>query len=139
MKYRFQRLDDGREFTLETQLERFEDGQIIERVSKIDGTRFKAKCIGVPRPTLNCPSSTYPMWSDNMGINPDQIPEAVAADRAAGFNNIEYHPETGAIRFPDRGTRKRYCEHHFTYDRNGCASDPQRYDRRERAIRAGNY
>ena len=139
-KYRFKHDDSGEELTICSALDeyaRLEIGDKIERTSKIDGSPYTMTLIGKPPPpALKQPGATYPMWSDNAGINPEQIPEAMEADRANGFAGIEYHPQTGAVKFPDKATRKRYCESLGIYDRNGSHDDPQRYDSREREIRA---
>lgn len=115
-------------------------GSKLRRVSLLDGSHITETIVEIvknaPGFTVIQHPSTYPMWSDAAGINPDQIPEAVAADRAAGFHGIEYHPDTGAVKFPDRSTRKRYCEAIGLYDRNGGYSDPQQRRESERVARA---
>lgn len=74
--------------------------------------------------TSTCPSN-YPMESDAMGVNPSQIKDQKAADRRLGVP-IDYNPHTGAAIYPDKKTRKKHCEAHGFFDRNGTYSDPQR-------------
>ena len=72
----------------------------------------------------SCPSN-YPMKSDAMGVNPVQIPEAMAADNRLGIR-IHYDPNTGQATYADKIQRKKHCEAHGFFDRNGGYSDPQR-------------
>jgi hypothetical protein len=71
--------------------------------------------------------SCWPMWSDNAGVNPDQVREATEACRAHGVPT-EFCKETGQVKWEDAAHRKRYCELPGLnyYDRNGGYSDPQR-------------
>ena len=70
------------------------------------------------------PGSMYPMCSDAAGINPDHRVEQMAADKKMGVET-HYNREGQAV-FTDKGHRKRYCEAHGMYDRNGSYGDPQR-------------
>jgi len=64
------------------------------------------------------------MKSDAMGVNPLQIPEAMAADAAKGVQ-VEYDPESGEAIYNDPAQRKAHCEANGMADRNGGYSDPQ--------------
>ena len=126
--FRFRNTKSGLEHTVISHGNAYAIGQIVRRKSKLDGSWYTEECVLVTHPAMYTAiqhPSTYPMWSNAMGIDPDQIPEAMAADREAGFNNIEYHPDTGDIRFPDRRTRKLYCEAWNKHDLNGGYTDPQ--------------
>ena len=69
--------------------------------------------------------STYPRWSDALGINPDDTVEQMASDKYYGVPT-EYHPETGQARITDRGHDKRLAEHNSMFNLNGGYGDPQR-------------
>jgi len=66
----------------------------------------------------------WPLYSDAAGVNPDQIPEAVAEARRCGVPT-DFTSDGCAI-FTDPAHRRRYCEAHGLYDRNGGYGDPQR-------------
>lgn len=66
----------------------------------------------------------WPMESDAMGVNPDQIAEAVAADALNGISQ-EYNPKTGAAKYSDQRGYTRHCESQGMADRNGGYSAPQ--------------
>lgn len=66
----------------------------------------------------------WPLHSDAAGINPDQEKEQIAADAALGVPTA-YDSEGRAV-FTSRSHRKRYCEAHGLFDRDGGYSDPQR-------------
>jgi len=66
----------------------------------------------------------WPMKSDATGVNPDQIPEAMAADASRGVR-VEYDRDTGAAVYNDASERKRHCESLGIVDRNGGYGDPQ--------------
>lgn len=72
----------------------------------------------------SCPSN-YPMESDAMGVNPTQIQQQMDYDRKLGVPT-SYNPRTGAAVYTDSGHRRRHCEAHGFFDRNGSYSDPQR-------------
>lgn len=113
-------------------------GSKFRRISKLDDSVVLETLVGLPKKNPNARFSDFAAkaWNDAQGINPEQIPEALAADRALGLNT-EYHPQTGQVRFPDRKTRKRFMESHGFYDLNCVGGiDPQRLDSREREIRA---
>lgn len=65
----------------------------------------------------------WPMWSDALGVNPDQIGEAVANDRKHGLNS-EYHPETGCVKLESPTHRRRVARALGFHDRNAGYSDP---------------
>lgn len=75
-----------------------------------------------PAAPRNC--ATWPMQSYSAGVTPDQIPEALAADRRMGVA-IDYDAKTGDAIFTSPAQRKRYCEAHGLFDRNGGYGDPQ--------------
>lgn len=88
-------------------------------------------------PTLTTGNLTarYPMKSDAAGINPDQIDEARDYDAKIGVPT-DYDQETGQAIYESAGHRKRHCEAHGLFDRNGGYSDPQRLSGRERENRS---
>lgn len=61
---------------------------------------------------------TYPFWSDAAGVNPDQIPEAMEADRSHGVL-AEYNSE-GQVKFESRDHRRKYLQAHKMHDNDGC-------------------
>ena len=67
-------------------------------------------------------AGNWPMESDAAGLNPDQIPEAMAADRDLGVPT-NYNPETGAAIFTSREHTAKYCKAHGLYDRNAGYGD----------------
>jgi hypothetical protein len=73
---------------------------------------------------VRCSTALYPMWSDNAGINPDKLETALALDQRVGVK-AEYDRD-GRVKFESPGHRRRYCEAHRLYDRNGGYRDPQR-------------
>jgi len=73
--------------------------------------------------TFHSPGN-WPMVSESMAVAPDQIGEAVAHDRKLGVS-VNYDP-LGRPVFESAGQRKRYCEAHGVYDRNGGYGDPQK-------------
>ena len=70
------------------------------------------------------PAGNWPMYSDNLGVNPDQIPEVEAHSVAIGIPT-HFNSEGQAI-LTSPGHRKRYAEALGFFDRNGGYSDPQR-------------
>lgn len=70
-------------------------------------------------------SRCWPMWSDTMGIHPTQLAEAKQLDKELGVS-ADYNRETGQVKFESAAHRKKYCEAHGFYDRNGGYGDPQR-------------
>lgn len=69
-------------------------------------------------------AGTWPMYSDAMGVHPDQAKEAYSESIKMGvptsFDN------QGRAIFNSAGHRKAYCEAYGVYDRNGGYGDPQR-------------
>ncbi|HXJ44644.1 MAG TPA: hypothetical protein VNH18_35480 [Bryobacteraceae bacterium] len=76
----------------------------------------------------------WPMRSDAMGVEVNQIRDAMKADEELGCK-ITYDENTGQAIFPDAATYKRYCEAHSFFDRNAGYGGPKRRDDREREIR----
>ncbi len=73
---------------------------------------------------FNQSPGAWPMESDAAGVNPEQIQEAMAADRAAGVPT-EYNPRTGAVIWRDANHRKEHCRKVLGLrDRNGGYGDP---------------
>ncbi|MEW6439250.1 MAG: hypothetical protein AB1508_19030 [Pseudomonadota bacterium] len=66
----------------------------------------------------------WPMVSAFAGIHPDQIEQFREFDRRHGVPT-DYTPD-GDVVFESRSHRKRYCELHGLYDRNGGYGDPQK-------------
>lgn len=68
---------------------------------------------------------TWPMESEAMGlINTEDLPEAHAMDRHLGVGDVDYSKEGNPI-FTSASQRKRFCEAHGMFDKNGGYSDPQ--------------
>lgn len=73
--------------------------------------------------TVHIPGN-WPMASEALGVHPDQIGEATAEAVKHGVpTDFDRH---GRPIFTSPQHRKRYCEAHGYYDRNGGFSDPQR-------------
>lgn len=80
-------------------------GKETEQVRSIDdrNSPFKCKCGGKLKRVwsnphhINATMVNNERWSETMGINPDQIPEAMKL-----FPGSEYHPETGALKIKNR-------------------------------------
>jgi len=65
---------------------------------------------------------TYPFDSYALGVDPENIPEMVAFDKA---HNVQTHyNEDGEPRLTSRKHRREYCRAHGFHDRNGGYSDP---------------
>lgn len=127
-KFRLKDMKTGRVRTVESHSQAYEVGKFYEGVSKLDGSKYWEECVEVTYPAVNATITNpdiHKKWNAVMGISPDQIQEQMRIDRELGFKNIEYHPETGDVRFPDRATRKRYCEAMGVVDFNGGYGDPQ--------------
>ena len=75
-------------------------------------------------PGGRCQAKNWPMYSDAAGVNPEQIPEATRHARNVGVPT-DFTSDGRAI-FTSPHHRKRYCEAHGLYDRNGGFNDPQR-------------
>lgn len=70
------------------------------------------------------PAGNWPMLSDALGVNPDQISEAEAHSRSIGIPT--HFTADGRAILESPGHRKRYAEALGFFDRNGGYSDPQR-------------
>lgn len=81
-------------------------------------------------------SAAWPMESEACGVNPAQINEAKDLNAKLGVR-AEYNPETGAVRWDSPGHRKKWCEAHGYYDRNGAYSSARRLSDEERCSRFG--
>ena len=68
--------------------------------------------------SMTTPPACWPRWSDAMGIHPNQIEEARAADMALGVS-AEFCEKTGRIKFESKRHEKQYCEAHGHYQLNG--------------------
>lgn len=66
----------------------------------------------------------WPMKSWAIGVQPNQIPEAIDEAAKVGIK-IDFSPEGDAI-FTSAKHRKQYCEFRGVFDRNGGYGDPQR-------------
>ena len=60
-----------------------------------------------------------------MGVHPSQVTEARSADERLGVP-INYDKKTGEAIYESATQRKKHCEAHGFFDRNGGYSDPQR-------------
>lgn len=67
---------------------------------------------------------TWPMHSDAAGVNPNQREEAYRESVASGVPT--HFDSSGCAIFTSQGHRRKYCEAHGLYDRNGGYGDPQR-------------
>lgn len=72
-------------------------------------------------------AGTWPMTSYAAGICPDEIPKFRKFDKEKGVQT-EYTPDGDPI-FTSAKHRRKYCEAHGLYDRNGGYSDPQPQNR----------
>lgn len=78
----------------------------------------------------------WPMESDAAGVNPVQIPEAMAYAEKMGVPT-NYNPETGAPIFTGREHRKKFCEISGLYDRSGGYGDQSpKHNMRKRKTRS---
>ena len=66
--------------------------------------------------------SCWPMRSNSLGINPEQIPEQMRADAEAGLN-LSYDDRTGECIIPDQATFKKACIANGVHHRNAGYSD----------------
>ena len=67
---------------------------------------------------------TWPLYSDAVGVHPDQVGEAWGHSRSQGVPT-EFTADGRAI-FTSARHRKQYCEAYGYFDRNGGYGDPQR-------------
>lgn len=74
--------------------------------------------------------AAWPKKSAAMGVEAHQIPEAMAADKAAGCP-IEYDPHDGDAIYRDKDTFTRHCGSLDIYDKDACYSGPQQKARSE--------
>lgn len=58
----------------------------------------------------------WPRYSEAAGVHPDQVKEAIAADKKLGVP-AEYDSE-GRVKFDSPSHEKRWCEAHGMYQRN---------------------
>lgn len=84
--------------------------------SRFHGITASRKAPGGSRP------SCWPMKSDSLGINPDQIDAQMAADKGHGIY-IEYDRETGQAVIPDAKTFKKVCVANGIHHRNAGYND----------------
>lgn len=142
-KYRFRREDSGSEVCFEMSQAQFAQDCVeglMLRHSSLTGKTIRYRFVRVERLRLpdgvmafGC-AGTYPMESDSMGVNPEQVDEAMAAARAMGVP-VDFNRETGAVKFEDRHQRRRYCEAMGMVDFNGGYSDPKSMTDEERHAR----
>lgn len=106
-------------------------------ISKLDGSTYKETLTGVGKKGRAATTRTWIKRDDQLGINPDQYEQAMAADARLGVP-IEYDRNTGQAIFRSPGQYRRYAETHGFYSltgKGGSYSDPQKLDAREREIR----
>lgn len=143
-KYRFVREDTGTECCFEMSQAEFADtcpDGVMTKRSRLDPRekityRFlRLEKLRLPDGVMafGC-TGTWPQHSDAMGVNPEQVKEAMEAAAAMGVPT-EFDPRSGCAIFTDRNHRKRYCEAMGVRDRNGGYSDPQSMRDDERARR----
>lgn len=66
-----------------------------------------------------------PIRSDSMGVNPEQIPAAMEADKRAGITGVSYDAKTGEAIYSCRKARRDHCRVHYVFDKDAAYSDPQ--------------
>jgi len=66
----------------------------------------------------------WPLVSEAMGVHPSQVQAVMADDRRKGVPTD--YTRDGCPIFTSRAHRKRYCEAHGYFDRNGGYGDPQK-------------
>ena len=98
------------------------DGEVVEVHGNTEVRRGKKSTLDVG--VFGQSASGWPMESDSMGVNPDQIASAMEADAKHGIH-VEYNKETGAAKYENAAQRKQHCESLGMVDRNGGYSDPQ--------------
>ena len=74
-----------------------------------------------------CPSN-YPMASEALAVNPEDIGRQKAEDRRRGVRDTDYD-KAGRPIFTGSRHRREYCEAQGFFDRNGGYGDPQRGSR----------
>lgn len=79
-------------------------------------------CRDYRRERIGVPPSAYRVESEAMGVDTDQIPEAMAWDKKNGCS-VDYNPETGNPIFTSRDQRRKYMRAHNFYDRDGGYGD----------------
>jgi hypothetical protein len=141
-KYLFERIDNGQKVSFEMSQAEFSDECVkglMVKASRLDPRKkIRYRFVRVEKLRLPdgvnvfpCPS-TYPMKSDAMGINPDEIEHARAAAIAMGVPT-DFDPESGEAIFTGPAHRKKYCEAMGVLDWEGGYSDPQSMSDEERA------
>ena len=98
------------------------DGEVTEVRGDTKVRRGKKSTLDVG--VFGQSTAGWPMESDAMGVNPDQIAQATAADAKHGIH-VEYNKATGAAKYENAAHRKQHCESLGMVDRNGGYSDPQ--------------
>lgn len=84
----------------------------------------RAKGIAFGEEALTPEPSCWPLKSDAMKVHPADVREATEYARQLGVPT-EYRKDGRPV-FTSQGHRKRFCEAHGFYDRNGGYGDPQR-------------
>ena len=121
--YQYRREDTGEIIEMQMSIARMSRRQRKDgRIRLKDGIYAQRIYQSLPHnlDTAGC----WPQYSDSMGINPNQTEEAMTADREMGVPS-EYD-KRGRIIFRDRAHRKKFCEAHQFYDKDGGYADPQR-------------
>lgn len=122
--HRLERSDTGEDvfqnFTYEEWGEKiYSDG--IDRDWCIDVDGVKAYDRGIVRKKSFCTAGNWPMTSVAAGVHPDEVPEMMKKDAAAGCKT-EYTPDGDPI-FRSRGHRRDYLKVHGMHDRDGGYGD----------------
>jgi len=105
------------------------DGQVTEVTGNVERRAKKSSTLNVG---VFGQGGGWPIVSDAAGIDPSQIPDAMALDRSHGMN-VEYTSNGNPV-LTDPAMRKKYLSVHGLYDRNGGYGDPApgdsaKYDR----------
>ena len=140
-RYRFRNDATGVEVVYDMPADEFasrcKDGKLRIKNRMFGGTTMLNYVSGSGPATFGTYTACWPCESDNLGINPIQIPDAMAEDRRIGVGDVEYNPDTGCPIFTSNRQRTRYAEAHGFMEL--CAAGPngpKALDSREREIRA---
>jgi len=105
-------------------VERFYPAAKVRKTIRVNGKTAHRDIAAEHGSFKNTPGN-WPMKSDACGVSPKQIPEAMETDRRLGVP-ANYDSKTGQIIWDSPGHRKKWCEAHEYYDRNGGYGDPRR-------------
>jgi hypothetical protein len=84
--------------------------------------KYRHRLSGSGKKRMRCSTACWPIYSDAMGVNPEQIPEAIEKMEQAGVK-MEYTGEGEAI-LTGPAHRKAAARVAGLFDRNGGYGDP---------------